>query len=99
MGPAFLDAWRSANVQQGLPDFKLNVRDVSVCPYDLNRVWFTVQPTGTHTATLRLGEREHAATGRRWESPPERCSLTFDGEGRCIAMTAGYVMDRRMGNT
>ena len=33
----------------------------------------------------RLGEQEHAPTGRRWESPPERGSLTFDGEGRCIS--------------
>ena len=96
---AFLGAWRSFGLQQGLPDLAWNFRDVSVCPYDVNRVWYTSQPTGTHTGTLRLGEAEHAATGKRWEAPPERGSLTFDGEGKCIAMTGGYVMDRRMGNT
>lgn len=67
--------------------------------HDVNRVWYTSQPTGTHTGTLRLGASEHAATGRRWEAAPERGSLTFDGEGKCIAMTGGYVMDRRAGNT
>ena len=95
----FLGAWSSLRIADGLPDLSWNFRDAAVCPYDVNRVWYTTAPTGTHTATLRLGEQEHAPTGRRWESPPERGSLTFDGEGRCIAMTGGYVMDRRMGNT
>ena len=25
--------------------------------------------------------------------------MTFDAEGKCIAMTGGYIMDRRVGNT
>mgnify|MGYP004342353955 CR=1 FL=1 len=32
-------------------------------------------------------------------SPPECGSAQFDGDGRCVALTGGYVMDRRMGNT
>ena len=97
--PAFLGAWRSLQIAEGLPDLQWNYRDASVCAHDVNRVWYTSRPTGTHTATLRLGDAEHAPTGRKWEGPPERGSMTFDGEGRCIALTGGYVMDRRMGNT
>ena len=96
---AFVGAWRSLCIQEGLPDLEWNYRDACVCPFDVNRVWYTSSPTGTHTATLRLGGKEHAATGRRWCSPPERGSMTFDGDGRCISLTGGYVMDRRLGNT
>ena len=94
-----MGAWRSLCIQEGLPDLEWNYRDACVCPFDVNRVWYTSSPTGTHTATLRLGGKEHAATGRRWCSPPERGSMTFDGDGRCISLTGGYVMDRRLGNT
>jgi len=96
---AFLAAWSSLRIADGLPDLNWNYRDAYVCPFDVNRVWFTSAPTGTHTASLLLGEKVHSPTGRSWVSPPERGSLTFDGEGQCIAMTGGYVMDRRMGNT
>jgi len=37
--------------------------------------------------------------GKKWISPPECGSAQFDSEGKCIALTGGYVMDRRMGNT
>lgn len=96
---SFVGASRGLRIAEGLPDLQLNCRDVSICPYDVNRVWYTTAPTGTHTQTLRLGEKEHAPTGRTWISPPERGSMTFDKDGKCIAITGGYVMDRRMGNT
>merc|ERR1712194_37230 len=64
-----------------------------------NRVWWTTQPTGTHTADLLLGGTTYPPTNKRWHSPPECGSATFDAEGRCFALTGGYVMDRRMGNT
>ena len=97
--PRFLGALSAMAIKEGLPDLQYHVRDAAVDPYDVNRVWYTVAPTGTHTAPLRLFGETHAPTGRTWASPPERGSMTFDGEGRCIALTGGYVMDRRMGNT
>ena len=39
------------------------------------------------------------AKGKKWHAPPECCSAQFDEEGRCVALTGGYVMDRRLGNT
>lgn len=97
--PRFLGALDLMGIADGLPDLEYNYHDVAVCPYDVNRVWYTSAPTGTHTQPLPLFGTTHAPTGRKWISPPERGSLTFDGRGRCIAMTGGYVMDRRMGNT
>ena len=96
---AFVGALGGMNIKGGLPDVEYNFRDVSVDPFDTNRVWYTSAPTGTHTEPLSLFGTEHAPTGRKWVSPPERGSMTFDAEGKCIAMTGGYIMDRRMGNT
>ena len=98
---AFLGAWGalSAGIGEGLPDLEWNYRDATVDPFDINRVWVTSNAVGTHTGTLRLFGATHEATGKRWLGAPERSSFTFDGNGRCVAITGGYVMDRRMGNT
>lgn len=99
--PQFLAAWSGikAGLAEGMPDLEWNYRDVSVDPYDVNRVWVTSSPVGTHTGKLSLFGASYPASGRRWIAAPERSSFTFDREGRCVAVTGGYVMDRRMGNT
>lgn len=95
---AFLAAgW--VELESAMPDLQYGYRDGRVCEYDPNRVWYTSSPRGTHTAPLTLGSDTYPPTGRRWESPPECGSATFDGDGRCVSVTHGYVMDRRMGNT
>ena len=95
---SFLEAgW--IDLEAAMPDLQQNYRDARPCGYDVNRVWYTSSPRGTHTQPLTLGSVTHAPTGRRWESPPECGSATFDAEGRCVGVTFGYVMDRRMGNT
>ena len=95
----FLDAFGGFGLAAAMPDLEYRYRDLRVCPFDANRVWYTSSPSGTHTAPLALGGDEFAPTGRRWMSPPECGSAQFDGDGRCVALTGGYVMDRRMGNT
>ena len=87
------------DLEAGMPDLEQNYRDARPCGFDVNRVWYTSSPLGTHTRPLTLGSVTHPPTGRRWESPPECGSATFDAEGRCVSVTFGYVMDRRMGNT
>jgi len=95
---AFLDAgW--IDLEAAMPDLQMNYRDARPCAFDVNRVWFSSAPRGTHTAPLTLGGVTHPPTGRRWEAPPECGSATFDADGRCVCVTYGYVMDRRMGNT
>ncbi|CAK9050965.1 unnamed protein product [Durusdinium trenchii] len=39
------------------------------------------------------------ATNKAFESPPEACSLRFNEQGQVVEYTAGYVIDRRQGNT
>ena len=87
------------DLEGAMPDLDHHYRDVRVCEFDVNRVWWTSSPSGTHTAPLTIGSVTHAPTGRRWEAPPECGSATFDADGRCVSVTYGYVMDRRMGNT
>eukprot|EP00929_Paragymnodinium_shiwhaense_P090263 TRINITY_DN50417_c0_g1_i1.p1 TRINITY_DN50417_c0_g1~~TRINITY_DN50417_c0_g1_i1.p1 ORF type:complete len:476 (+),score=85.81 TRINITY_DN50417_c0_g1_i1:83-1510(+) len=96
---AYLDMKRDVNVEEAFPDLQLDVRDVRICPYDVNRVWFTSSPSGTHSKELRLPDTSISATGKKWVSAPECSSVQFDKDGKCIALTSGYVMDRRLGNT
>jgi len=95
----FLEALSATNIPEAFPDIDYRWRDLRVCPFDLNRVWFTSSPVGTHTSDLRILGETLPATGRRWSGPPECGSAIFDAEGRCVYLTSGYLMDRRMGNT
>jgi len=96
--PAFLQSgW--IDLKSAMPDLDYHYRDVRPCAFDVNRVWWTSSPVGTHTAPLTMGSATHMPTGRRWESPPECGSAQFDAHGCCVGVTAGYVMDRRLGNT
>lgn len=96
----YLRAASLGNVTDAFPDLDYKWRDLRVCPFDVNRVWYTSSPVGTHLADLRLPTAEVVqATGRRWISPPVCGSAQFDRDGRCTAITASYVMDRRLGNT
>lgn len=94
---AFVESF--VDLEAAMPDLKWNYRDVRVCDFDRNRVWFTSSPTGTHTAPLRIGDTTHAPTNKVWESCPECGSAQFDKHGKCISVTGGYPMDRRMGNS
>jgi len=95
----FLSAFGTFNFNGAFPDIDYQYRDMRVCPYDTNRVWYTSSPTGTHRRTLNIGKNSYPPTGRKWISPPECGSMQFDEEGKCVSLTGGYIMDRRMGNT
>jgi hypothetical protein len=100
--PLDRDAFLAAgwlDLDAAMPDLDYRYRDARVCDYDVNRVWYTSAPVGTHTAPLTMGAVTHAPTGKRWEAAPECGSACFDADGLCIGVTAGYVMDRRQGNT
>ncbi|CAK0884829.1 unnamed protein product [Prorocentrum cordatum] len=76
------------DITDAFPDLDYKWRDLRVCPFDVNRVWYTSSPLGTHLAELRLPTGEVLpATGRRWVSPPVCGSAQFDKDGRCIAST------------
>lgn len=37
--------------------------------------------------------------GKKLDSPPQACSLSFDAQLKCTQLTVGYVMDKQIGNT
>ena len=86
---AFVKAYSGVSgMMSELEDLEYNYRDARVCAFDVNRVWYTSSPTAYHPKT-----------GRRWISPPECGSAQFDADGKCVALTGGYIMDRTQGNT
>lgn len=95
----FLRTFGTFSFKEAFSDLSYDYRDIRVCPYDTNRVWYTSSPSGTHTGTLKLGDKVYPPTGKRWVSPPECGSMQFDEEGKCVSVTGGYIMDRRLGNT
>ncbi|CAE7330397.1 unnamed protein product, partial [Symbiodinium sp. KB8] len=79
------------------PDVKVRWHHFRVDPYDASRVWFTGRSMGTNLGAVPPLISE--ATNKAYESPPEACSLRFNEQGQVVEYTAGYVMDRRQGNT
>ena len=58
--------------------------------------WFTSTATGTHLGTFAGYLR---ATGKRFEPPPQACSVVVDRDGKIAKYTIGHVMERSVGNT
>jgi hypothetical protein len=77
------------------PDMDNHFHNIHVDPFEPNRVWWFTRATATHMGPL-LGK---PATGKRLVLPPQANSFTFNEEGKITQVTAGYVMDRRIGNT
>ena len=59
-------------------------------------MWFTSTATGTHLGTFAGYLR---ATGKRFETPPQACSVVVDRDGKIAKYTIGHVMERSIGNT
>jgi len=79
------------------PDGKVRWHHFRVDPYDASRVWFTGRSSGTNLGAVPPLIAE--ATNKAYQSPPEACSLKFNAQGQVVEYTAGYVIDRRQGNT
>jgi len=92
---AFLEEFGRVNVKAAFPDFEENYSNFRVDPYDPYRVWFDSKMKGTWTRPLEGKE----PNGNVFMSPVESNSLTFDDDGFCTRLTAGYVMDPSDSNT
>jgi len=92
---AFLEEFGRVNVKAAFPDFEENYSNFRVDPYDPYRVWFDSKMKGTWTRPLAGKE----PNGNVFTSPAESNSLTFDDDGFCTRLTAGYVMDPTDSNT
>lgn len=91
----FIDSLKNFDVRTAFPDIKGNSHHFRVCPFEPNRVWFSVKFIGTNTGPV-LGQ---PATGKSVESPVQAHSITFNEKGEVTKYTIGYVLDKETGNT
>ena len=93
----FLQAFDGFKLEEGFPDANAGYYAFRIDPFEPNRVWFDTRFRGTNTGPLSGGSL--AATGKKVEAPPQACSMLFNERGECTQLTAGYVMDKQVGNT
>lgn len=88
-------------IKAAFPDVKTNYYNFHVDPFEPNRVWYTTRAVGRMTGTLELpnGGGTFEANGGAIVQSPQATSMTFDESGMVTELTAGFVLDRRYGNT
>eukprot|EP00929_Paragymnodinium_shiwhaense_P011011 TRINITY_DN11620_c0_g1_i4.p1 TRINITY_DN11620_c0_g1~~TRINITY_DN11620_c0_g1_i4.p1 ORF type:complete len:282 (+),score=39.77 TRINITY_DN11620_c0_g1_i4:58-903(+) len=84
------------NIGGAFPDQNAQYYDFRVDPFEPNRVWYTSRGRGTMTGKF-AGALD--PNGKVMQQPPQTNSMSFNANGKCVEVTAGYVMDRRVGNT
>lgn len=92
----YLEAVGGFNLKAAFPDLDPRFHHFRLDPLDAGRVWFTSQASGTDIGTGFLG---NAPTRKRFETPPQACSIKFNEEGLVVKYTIGHVMERSIGNT
>ena len=91
----FVDSLKSFDLKTAFPELSSNYHHWRVCPFEPNRVWYSIKYTGANTGPV-LGR---PATGRTVESPIQAHSVTFNERGEVEKFTIGYVLDKETGNT
>ena len=91
----FTDSLKSFDLKTAFPEMSSNYHHWRVCPFEPNRVWYSIKYIGANTGPV-LGR---PATNRRVESPIQAHSITFNEKGEVKKFTIGYVMDKETGNT
>lgn len=91
----FVDSLKSFDLKTAFPDMSSNYHHWRVCPFEPNRVWYSIKYTGANTGPV-LGR---PATNRKVESPVQAHSITFNEKGEVQKFTIGYVLDKETGNT
>lgn len=91
----FVDSLKSFDLKTAFPEMSSNYHHWRVCPFEPNRVWYSIKYIGANTGPV-LGK---PATGRSVESPVQAHSITFNEKGEVTKFTIGYVLDKETGNT
>lgn len=91
----FVDNLKSFDLKAAFPDLSANYHHFRVCPFEPNRVWYSVKYIGSNGGPV-LGQ---PATGKSVESPVQAHSIVFNEKGEVTKFTIGYVMDKETGNT
>merc|ERR1719261_2382482 len=91
----FVDSLKSFELKTAFSTLSSNYHHWRVCPFEPNRVWYSIKYSGTNDGPV-LGR---PATGRAVESPVQAHSVTFNEKGEVTKFTIGYVLDKETGNT
>ena len=91
----FVDSLKSFDLKTAFPEMSSNYHHWRVCPFEPNRVWYSIKYIGANTGPV-LGR---PATNRQVESPVQAHSITFNEKGEVQKFTIGYVLDKETGNT
>lgn len=94
----FCATFPKARITGAFPNATSGVHGMYVDPFNPARVWYCTVFDGVHDGDDKLmGYIEK--TNRRVRMPPQMVSLTFDDQGLVRKLTAGYVLDRHVGNS
>ena len=91
----FVDSLKSFDLKTAFPSMSSNYHHWRVCPFEPNRVWYSVKYIGSNDGPV-LGQ---PATFKKVESPVQAHSITFNERGEVTKFTIGYVLDKETGNT
>ena len=91
----FVDSLKSFDLKTAFPSMSSNYHHWRVCPFEPNRVWYSVKYIGSNDGPV-LGQ---PATFKKVESPVQAHSITFNERGEVAKFTIGYVLDKETGNT
>ena len=86
--------------KEAFPDFDYNAYNIEVDQYDPERVWLITKSSGTLKNDItRNGKVVVVASSQNLVAPPEAISMSFNEEGLCYKVSAGYVLDKLEGNS
>jgi len=91
----FVDSLKSFDLKTAFPTLSSNYHHWRVCPFEPNRVWYSIKYTGSNDGEV-LGR---PATFKTIDSPVQAHSVTFNERGEVTKFTIGYVLDKETGNT
>jgi len=91
----FVDSLKGFDLPSAFPDLQANPHHFRVCPFEPNRVWWSVKYVGKNAGPI-FGR---PATMKSVESPVQAQSATFNERGEITKFTIGYVLDKETGNT
>lgn len=86
----FVDSLKGFDLPSAFPDLAANPHHFRVCPFEPNRVWWSVKYVGKNTGPIFGGP----ATMKSVESPVQAQSATFNERGEITKFTIGYVLDK-----
>jgi len=95
----FVKAFSSFKLEDAFPDMKTTYYGFRLDPFQPGRVWWDVRSEGTNTGPFGGPFSYISPTFKKFETPPQVMSMSFNEKGQVTKLTGGYVVDKDIGNT